>query len=222
MMGDAFGVIQRFMNTNCFSVQHLHTFAAYVLLEVSPLLYIGGIVWNTNLSFQKLDSGSFTLCSFFYANTFVPGNSPQVNGRQGFYSLQDREVPIFPLQTTPKLLPEIQYTGGLQLAKHDLVYSGSLKQNKNEQNKFTCVKYLHSFVVNTWFPNSYLCFSNRFSFPPQKHNVDAFGSLICLQSAGAQWRCEDRAIIPDLGVALTGSGQHLSLSDRPAGSGSER
>lgn len=76
----------------------------------------------------------------FNANTFVPGNSPQspkqVNGRVGFYNLCVKQVPIFPLQTTPKLLPKTKYTGDLQLENGD----SFLKQN--EANKFTCVKYL--------------------------------------------------------------------------------
>lgn len=42
--------------------------------------------------------------------------------------------------------------------------SGFLKQNKNEQGKFACVTYLPSFMVNTRFPDCYLCFRRRFYF----------------------------------------------------------
>lgn len=70
----------------------------------------------------------------------------------------------------------------------------SLKQNKNEQKEFTCVQYLQSFLVNIWFPNSYLCFTNRYSFLPQRRSVCPFGSLIYLLSAGAQQCCKDEAV----------------------------
>lgn len=59
------------------------------------------------------------------------------------------------------------------------ICTGFLKQNKNEQNNFAYVAYLHSFMVTTRFFNSYLCFRRRLYFLlfPKDAALGAFWKL---------------------------------------------
>lgn len=90
--------------------------------------------------------------------------------------------------------------------------TGFLKQNKNEENKFSFVTSLHSFRVNTRLPNSICVLEVYFIF--------FFCPEIQLVSFGKPFGSSVGLGLSDLGFA--GSGQPLSLLDYCVGGGSER